>query len=536
MNQQRLAARLPLKFGRRFNRQSAAFVLVSAALLALGISGCGGGGNTNPNPNPGGNPSNSQLAGTVTDINAAPFVGATVTFAGQTTSSTGGGTYAFPVVTVPANQASIVGTISATQQINGKTFSGQNTVEVLTGEPITSNVHIVLSDNANQGAIGGTVRDSANNVLRSARVFAAPGPVTGANAIAFTNLGSFTAYTDQSGRYTIQKLPVTSGGNAIAYTVTASYAGHSNQTATNVTLLAGQQVRNDFNLPVPSQSAKLPLVQRFSALTFTSPQIATRAAGTGDSAKAYEGIRNYLTFQKMRREHRAADAAHTRTFTKRTRVTPAGTFIETDLFWDYTPGLDNLFGYDIVRSIDNDTTFVSIATLRDPLADRYSDIDPLLTPGTKYYYSVARLDTINFPNGNDTSSGDPVPSILVQPLDLLTQNTPTSGSTVNGAPQFAWKDLGSANVSGYQVLLYDRFPDYQSDSQGVPPLWPADPNNASNAGLVNGNVTSLTYTGPSLISGHTYYWTVIAEYFPGTAATDVGNSYSISPIQSFKAQ
>ena len=67
------------------------------------------------------------------------------------------------------------------------------------------------------------------------------------------------------------------------------------------------------------------------------------------------------------------------------------------------------------------------------------------------------------------------------------------------------------------MLVYDQFPTLQADTDpnGVPVLWSADFSGISG-----------TYAGPALISGHTYYWAVLAQ-------DDVASAFSVSPLQTF---
>ena len=212
-----------------------------------------------------------------------------------------------------------------------------------------------------------------------------------------------------------------------------------------------------------------------------------------------------------------------------TRDTPSGSLIETDLFWDYEH-LDNLYGYDIVRATTiSPANFVSIATLRDPLADRFADNDSLLTPDHLYYYSISRLDTINFPanSGGSNGSGPPAntgislpvqPPVAVQPLGPESLVSPASGSVTSATPTFRWNAVNRATL--YKVLVYDQFPTLQSDTDpnGVAPIWSAD--FSSNSGI---------YAGPpALMSGHTYFWAVLAQ-------DSVASAFSVSPLQTFVA-
>jgi hypothetical protein len=491
-----------------------------AVLTTLtGLVGCGGGGSNNPPP-PGPVASHSRLSGTVTDGNGAPIVGATVTLDNQTATTTQYGAYLIPDVVVAAGQTSRVATISATHTLSGRVWNGQNMVEVLTGEPVTSNVHIVLSDVATQGAISGTVRDEQNHPLAFARVFAADGPYTDPQGGSFfTVFSSYNVYTDLSGNFTLSHLKAFNN-----YTVMASQVGRINQTVSSIVVTPGNTTSVNFTLNPASANSTVPKVVNFSAMCITTPDTPTRAAGSVDRGRGYNALRHFLLEQHGWLRHRAADASRIVWHRKSTRNTPSGSIIESILLWDYQQ-LNNLYGYDVVRSVSDPQHFVSIATLRDPLADRFSDVDLALTPDVSYYYSVARLDTINLTTG---AAGDPADPRVVIPLSPISAGSPASGVTVHGAPSFSWTSVNRAHL--YQVVVYDRFPDYQSDTDpnGVRPIWPADQTHPG-ASLVQAPATSVVYQGPVLVSGHTYYWAVIAQ-------DDVGSAFSITPIQSFIAQ
>jgi hypothetical protein len=373
------------------------------------------------------------------------------------------------------------------------------------------------------------VHDSLNRPLVGARVFAAIGPFgqTGnPNAMSFSNLSSFTTTTDLNGNYSLPKLPP-----SILYTVTASFANYINQTVSNVTVASSSTPTSlSFTLNQSSgASARPPVVTGFTAIAITSPSSPTRAAGGSLSAQTLNAIRRFILDQKGLSRHRAVDPQRLTLKQTITRATPAGAVIEADLFWDYA-AIDNLFGYDILQATSlNPPNFISIALLRDPLGDRFSDVDLGLMPDTTYYYSVARLDTINFPSGNTTQGeGDPVSAVAVQPLNLIALTAPNSGATVNSTPTLSWTAVNRASL--YQILVYDRFPTLQSDTDpnGVRPIWPADPSNPG-ASLVHAPATSQVYQGPALVSGHTYYWAVLAQ-------DSTGSAFVVSPLQTFVAQ
>ncbi len=511
---------------------SAARRLVTLAVLlaaAAFVAGCGGGGSDHsvgpPITNPNG--SSTLVSGTVTDVAGSPIVGAAVTLNGQTTTSTQFGTYTIANVLVPAGQSSLVGAVQATKSIAGRAWSGQNMVEALSGEPDTSNVQIIMSPSAAQNAITGTVTDTSGHVLRGARVFAGIGPFTGTGGGQFfNNLSSIGTSTDQNGHFTLAQLPPGS-----TYTVTASFAGFVNQSFSNISVHSPPAAATiqSFQLATSSSSPTPPTVTGMSALAITTPTVPTRSVGTTIDGRAVNAIKAWIYARKGLRQRHTAPASRITLKRQATRATPSGTIVEADLFWDYV-NINNLFGYEVAQATNlSPPNFVSIALVRDPLADRFSDVDLGLTPDVTYYYSVARLDTINFPNGN-TSAGESAPgdTVAIDPLGPIRLTAPQSGSVTVAAPTFSWTAVNRADK--YQVLVYDRFPDLQSDTDtvnGVQPIWPQDAHNPGSS-LVTAPALTQVYQGPALVSGHTYYWAVLAQ-------DSVGSAFSVSPIQSFVA-
>lgn len=494
------------------------FCLALLGLVAL--AGCGGGGgNAAPVVPP---PSRSEINGTVTDNNNAPLVGATIRFAGQTAASTQYGAYIIPNVVVPSGQTSLVGNVVATATVKGVAYSGQNQVEVLSSEPITHDVQIVLSPTNTQGSIIGVVTDSSGNRLAGARVFANVGPFSPASVPAgtqqfFNNLASFNTTTRSDGGFTLPSLPP--GG---PYTITASLAGRVNQTLNNITVLASSSTSVTLTLTTATVASSVATPEGLSAQTITAPLSPTRAAGTGTNVGFMNVVRQLVMQKRGLLGHRSAAAARIALHRSVTRDAPSDSLIETDLFWDYqnlnTQTLDNIFGYDIVRATTiSPANFVSIATVRDPLADRFADNDPSLTPDHFYYYSIARLDTINFPANSGGISSPVQPPVTVEPLNALSLVSPTSGSTTSSTPTFRWNAVNRAAL--YKVLVYDQFPTLQADN---------DPNGVR--ALMNADFpgTSGGYVGPALVSGHTYYWAVVAQ-------DDVQSAFSVSPLQTFIA-
>jgi hypothetical protein len=489
---------------------------LGAALgLATALAGCGGGSSSSNNSGGNSTATQSAVSGTITDINGAPIVGATVQIGTLSTTSTQSGTYIIPGVTVPAGQSAIVAAITASATVSGHSWTGSNNVQVLHGETVTSNAHVVLSDATNQATLTGTVRNTAGVALAGALVSVSAGLNTSSSgAVGFTNLASFQAYTNTSGQYTIPNLPVTYASAAVSYTVTASLSGYANSAPATVTFTAGATQTLNPTLTATSSSAKLPTVTNFDALTFTGPSVATRYVSAGDG---YQAIKQYLLSLHGHGSYHAIQTG-TVTWNKRvSRSTPAGSLIETDLFWNYVP-LTNLYGYEIDRADGTASTFFNIATLHDPLADYFADLDANLTPDTNYYYSVTRLDTINYPKGNTSSESSPAPYLQVTPLGALNITAPVAGATVTTTPTLTWAAVNRAAT--YTVLVYNQFPTYQSNTQGVAPIVTQ---------TVNAPTTSYTLT-TALASG-TYYWAVAASV--SSTNTAIGSAFSVSPIGSF---
>jgi len=507
----------------RITRSSCVSILLSCLVLLglVALAGCGGGGG-HSHPINQNNP--SEINGTVTGANGFPIIGATVHFGSKTVTSTQNGSFIISNVVVPNGQTSLVGNVTATATVKGVPYSGQNQVEVIVGDPIAHDVQIVLSPTSTQGNIVGTVTDDHGNRVAGARVFANVGPFQQSGGTAeqlfLANPASFNTTTRADGGFTIPALPPDS-----PYTVIASLAGHNNQIQSGITVGANSSTTVNLTIAISNTGTAVPTPTGFFATVFTAPLNPTRAAGAGGSNTGFlNAVRQIILKQHNLLGHKSAAAQKITLHRSVTRDTPSGSLIESDLFWDYAP-VNNLFGYTILRATTlgsggGGANFASIATLRDPLADRFADNDPILTPDTNYYYSIARLDTVNFPTNG--AEGTPVtPVAQVVPLSPLTLAAPASGSVTSATPTFTWNPVN--RVANYTVLVYDQFPTLQSDGSsgsdpnGVPTLWTA---------VFTG--TSGAYAGPALVSGHTYYWAVLGQDTTQTAST-------ISPLQTFVA-
>ncbi len=504
--------------------------------LTYFCSGCGGGGSSAPvtpvvkSPNAVHGCASAfvtAVSGKATSLNGAPIVGAVVSVGSQSAITTQFGTYSILNVSAPASQSSVIIPITAAITIQGAAWSGTNTLEISGCDTNTTNVNIVMSPSASQGSIAGTISDFTGP-LANARIFAsAPDPA----AVAYLNPRSFWTISDANGKYVIPALPSINAGTS-NYTVTVSKDLYVNR-AVVIGVTPGQKSTADFTVAPAdsgpcSNSAPCPPVTHFSVISITTPGTISRSAQLNSVSPAAIA-RNWIQQKRGLRSIHASRQIQKFSSAVRTRIPPPLVYnIESDLFWD-ADLTTSLLGYDVLRSDLVGTKFRTIAVLRDPQADHFTDIDSVLTAGSIYYYSVAKLDTLNFPKNSE--EGEPVQNNLsaVVPLDPQLLLDPVNKSSVSGLPAFTWPAIKDGSV--YQVLVYDKFPDLQStsNSAGVKPIWPVSSSDASSeiqAPSTQPLSYSLNYSGPPLISGHVYYWAVLTS-------DSGGGAYSISDIFSF---
>lgn len=503
---------------RRFALAGAVIALCFGALAGCssgsgssGTSGGGGGG--------GGGARATTVAGRVTDLEGAPIVGANVKIGSLIAQTTQFGNYRLPGVEIPSGQVSQTYVVSASALVNGVKWTGSNIIEVFAGIAVSGNSHIVLSDPLSQGEIKGRVTTGGGAPLAGASVYASialpPDPAHPADPTVFSNLVAFLGVTDSNGNYSIPEIP-----QSARYVVVASYPGKLNGRQTDVNVSAGFSTTLNFSLS-GGGSAAIPVPTGLYGISLTYPSTATRATGANVNALLRQRI---LKQKGWTNRHAAIKGSLPQGAI--TRDAPAGTNIENIVTWDYAP-LNNLYGYVVLRSISIATNFKPYSILQDPLADRFSDADTVLTPDVNYYYSIAGLDTINYPAGG--AEGDPViPPIAVRPLGKIGLTAPANNASISN-PVFGWTSVNRATL--YQILVYDKFPALQSDldlENGVRPIWPADPNNPGTS-LVSDGRLSQAYQGPALVPGRQYYWVVIAS-------DNVGSAFTISPLFAFTAK
>ena len=468
------------------------------------------------NPTPG----IASVAGRVTDIEGAPIVGATITVNGLTVTSSQAGSYRLDNIVVPAGQTSTIVTVSATRTINGIAWSGQNTADVLRDNPTANNLQVVISPTSTQGAIFGIVKDNSGNPLNGASVYVSQ-TVTSGTKPAFTNLSSLLDITASDGSYRFPALPP-----GTRYTVVAQYPGRTNATVSNVSVSTAQTTTQNFTLTTPTTLPTLPAPDGFSVISFTVPADATRAASESPKASAgIETLRQRILTRLGLQKKASADASKVITrAVSRTRAA-SDTLIENYLQWQYRP-YDTLYGYQILRSAVDDISFTAFAVLQDPLAERFTDTAADLVAGTSYYYNLVRLNTNKTEGPVDNGN-----TLVTIPLARTTLVAPVDGSTTtNPFPTFQWNAVG--RVALYEVLVYNKFPDYQSDTAGVNPIWTGTLTPTNNTGILSldyGQNQNAAVEPPPLVSGQRYYFAVIGS-------DDVGSAFTFSAIHSFVKQ
>lgn len=423
-----------------------------------------------------------NVAGTVTDIEGDPVVGARVWVdgVGETLTNMNG---AFLLTGVPEGFRNL----RASARIGNQTWTGIALVQVF-AEDTTRNANIVLAPENQQGSVEGRVFGPDGRGIEGARVFAA-----GA-------LSSAMAITDRNGYYRLDGLL---GG--YDYPMVASAPGYFNDQK-EVSIVAGRVSALSFALAIAS--GVVPATpQNLEAVAWTMPRGVTRS-NSPDTARAMEAVKRLLDPQRAQR--RALS-----------RATPEGSLIEIDLTWDYVEDSRRL-GYGIYRSRTPNPASqrgTAIAFLRDPLADLFADLDLALTPGVTYHYQVSAVGA-NF--DPDTGAGASAPSDNASATPLAPMGSfsePASGATVRtSTPTLRWERLNGAAF--YQVILFEGFPEINRD-----PLWPASLENPGNSRISHPN-NSVVYSGPALQPGQTYYWVVVALSADGRAR-------SISPLWKF---
>ncbi|MCC6443416.1 MAG: carboxypeptidase regulatory-like domain-containing protein [Armatimonadetes bacterium] len=379
--------------------------------------------------------------------------------------------------------------IRATKRIANQTWTGFATVEVLDRSTVV-NANITLWSQNQVGSLVGEVRDDAGRALQGAKVFIA------------SELGSYTTFTNRSGRYDFIDIP---GGQS--YTVTASLIGYENDIAA-VTIATGGQSTVNFRL-TPSFNASLSPPRDLMAVAWTYPDSLSRT-------------RNRAAYDRIRADLMPRLKAVLAARKPQTRIPPADSVIEVDLAWTSNnlsyPDEINLAGYAIYRQIGNLGGLEALDFLRDPLAGFYSDLDTAFTPGVSTRYRITALNTDYPESGSESSDSN---EARVTPLNRVLLTGPSDQSNTGGQPTFSWSSVTGSQR--YLIRIYDNFPTFGLGK----PVWqnaPEDPIEAEVNGL------SIRYDGEPLQTGYTYYWIVAA--FDNADITQAA-AISVSQIRQF---
>ncbi len=455
-------------------RRSIHFLTGGASLLVVLLAAGCGGGRTDPLLL-------ASLTGIVTDVDGSPVVAAKVIIGGRNTLTVSNGSWELYDIRPGYNR------VQAEMVINGQQWTGETQVDVSGGEH-NRNVNVVISDRRFHGIIEGYVLDNSSRPVSEAKVFVG-GPISSTLAIA-----------DSNGFYRVPTLTPD-----VTYTVTASLSGYINDTKSLHVDRNGTTTAS-FRLVPGTPQGSIPAPQNVVAQAWTVSSEVFRAADTRTQG-VYELLkRHYRRLNGLPENPKQASRIERR---HQSRVTPDGSLIEIDLFWDYE-AFEDLFGYAIRRATRESGLTdpqAETAIVRDPLTRVFFDVDYLLTPDITYYYTVHRLETVDFPpNG---LIGPPSRIVNAAPLQPIYAESPPHTQVVAN-PVFGWS--AASRVSTYRVYLWESFPELLSDTDpdGVRNIW------------TSGNSTSgrsINYTGPALRAGHTYYWMVVGETSDNSALT-----------------
>lgn len=488
------------------------YILMPAAIIAaLILQGCGGGGVETPVT-----PGYSTVSGTVSDINRNVIIGARVWVdSTHETESLASGAYRLDDI---ENDWT---TIRASATVNGETWVGSTAAYILWNEP-TMNINIVLAPSRDTCEIDGVVRDDTGHKVDGARVLITTRILSPQNETSSYDgpYGSIVAITDTDGSYLLEDVPT-----GLSATISASKVGFSNDEI-EIDSTSGDQI--DFSLDESDlvYGPDSPILETIES--YTMPDSITRSdLGAFRAVRAFRSPR----FKK-------AIAAKTSRKQAIMKATPAGSLIEIDLYWNALDLNDShdMAGYGIYRATSSDEDMLrAIDFVRDPYANFYGDMGSEITPDQTYYYAITSVDVEFLDPWNDfdpASESGRSNTLFIAPLDQLQADSPAQGASGVDDPTFSWTRLTGA--TSYTVYIYDEFPalpldpsyDYGADpivDDGVFPIWPrqASPNEST----VGGSTTSLDYSGPALISGHTYYWLILAS--------DGNGAYSYSQLRHF---
>jgi hypothetical protein len=343
---------------------------------------------------------------------------------------------------------------------DGVRYRGENLAQTFPGERAKS-VNITVIRESLMMRVFGTVIDNQGFPVRGARVF----------AMAPNDGGVFSStveLTDSDGRFDLDTLM-----SNVDYRIVASGLGF-NSDVDVVNVAAGNEVELVLALKNPTDPA-LPAPTGLQGVSWVSPRETTRSP---QQDSAYQNIKRIFDPRTPQRSL--------------SRDSSGGNYVEVDLFWDAYPNDDAHIGFGIYRFLEGDQ-WRPLDFLRDPEAELYIDLDSSLLAFDTASYVVTAISTLEDESADSNT-------VTVDTLDDLELNT-----TLQGPLTFRWQSGSGAQT--FNVYLFDEYP-----SIGVDSMW---------TGTLNSAGTQLVYSGPSLQSGHRYYFIVL-----GLANSDTSRTIS----------
>lgn len=336
-------------------------------------------------------------------------------------------------------------------------------------------VNIVVAPEHESATLRGYVFDRQGRALNNAWVFAYSG--AGSSQRAFTN---------EDGLYELNWLIAN-----MEYTISAGGLGLRSDQET-IVLSAGETARLDFTTGNPGLPTLTPPSNLF-ATSWVAP-----APTRGDRAVDLTVVRELVGTR---------DGSPATASSRTTRSVRSDMIVEVDLEWD-EQRFSDLVGWGIYRAPSATGPLTGVDFFPEPLAAFYVDIG--INPNSVYSYAVTTISAL-YPDHPDRTESDLSNRAVIETLGLL-----RASAIAMANPRFSWNADSGADV--YRVFLFDEFPGI-----GVTSVW-------NTPHLVG---TNVTYNGPSLEVGRTYYYFVVGfgDYVP---EEDFYQARTVSAVGSFR--
>jgi len=381
-------------------------------------------------------------------------------------------------------------TIRATAETSSGTFVGERSNIVVVSGRRTFNADVTVFPEGIVGSIQGKVTNRAGVPIEGAHVFTLVGLLSASSDV-----------TDSSGRY---RLTNVLEGSRIVEALAPGYLCSRRE----VYVEKGKTVQLDFILEEASKElAPLPKPEPPSGTMLTYP--ATVSRGLND------GSRNaFISFLRL---HRLGELIKVLTASrqqgKHTRMPRKGFIIEADLWWKPV-SREDVIGYVVYRSFAEVGGFKRIATIYGVALPILVDVSDEHTPSKPVRYAITLLSTLN----SESDMSDPV---SLEPIGEARLKSPPNQAIIKVSEgeqiSFEWHPVDGATA--YWVQLFSEFP-----TGAVDPQWET---------VIPLKGTKITYDGPQLLRGKTYYWMVIAS---NSDIPKVATAFSYSELRQFVVQ